>query len=160
VTLRVDLSEPGYCYVIGFTFEGKEQLLWPMDDEGVPSDSLAPPRSKELHLPPGEKRLYLDDDAKSGLQMYVVAASSRELPPYAEWRRERKGVAWKQLPAGKTVWEADAKGTYEVVKGLGADRGSIREAAGMPPLSSLCRSLLSGRVEAVEAIAFPVLPKE
>jgi hypothetical protein len=66
-----------------------------------------------------------------------------------------KGPGW-----GKTVWEADAKGTYEVVSGLGADRVSIREAAGMPPLSALCRSLLAGGVEAVEAIAFPVLPKE
>jgi hypothetical protein len=58
------------------------------------------------------------------------------------------------------VWEADAGGTCEVVKGLGADRGSLREAAGVPPLSALCRGLRGGGVEAVEAIAFPVLPKE
>jgi hypothetical protein len=32
--------------------------------------------------------------------------------------------------------------------------------AGGPPLDELCQALLGGGVEAVEAIAFPVLPKE
>jgi hypothetical protein len=92
----------------------------------------------------------------------VVAASSQPLPPYADWWKSRKVVLdWKPLAAGKSVWEADTKGTYAVTPGLGADRGSsIREAAGVPPLSGLCRALRAGGVEAVEAIAFPVLPKE
>jgi serine/threonine protein kinase len=160
VTLTVELSAPAYCYVIGFNFDGKEQLLWPMDDKGEPTDQMAPPQVKHLHLPPGQKRLYLDDPAKSGLQAYVVAASNQPLPPYARWRAERKGVAWKPLPPGKAVWQADDAAAYAVLPGLGADRGTIKEAPGVPPLAGLCRALKGGGVEAVEAIAFPVLPKE
>ena len=160
VTLTVELSEAAYFYVIGFNFDGKEQLLWPVDDAWNPSEQVVPPRQQKVRYPAGEKRVYLDDPARSGLQVYVVAASRRPLPAFAEWRAQRGGMSWKALPAGETVWEADAKGTYAVVKGLGADRGSIREARGVPPLSGLCRSLLGGGVEAVEAIAFPVLPKE
>jgi hypothetical protein len=36
----------------------------------------------------------------------------------------------------------------------------VRRVPGTPPLAALCRALASGGVEAVEAIAFPVLPKE
>ena len=163
VTLTVELPEGGYFYVIAFNFDGQEQLLWPVDEQGRPSDQLAPPRQQELRYPAGEKRVYLDDKAKSGLQVYLVAASRRPLPPYAKWRSQRQGVSWRVLPAGETVWEADARGTYAVAKGLGADRGSrgsIKEAAGVPRLSGLCRSLLGGGVEAVEAMAFPVRAKE
>lgn len=160
VTLTVELSAPAYCFVIGFNFDGIEQLLWPLDAEGKPSDQVAPPRVDRLHLPLGAHRLYLDDPAKSGLQAYVVAASSRPLPPYSGWRAERQGVVWKPLPPGKTAWQADAAAAYAVVPGLGADRGSIKESPGVPPLAGLCRALKSGGVDAVEAIAFPVLPKE
>lgn len=160
VTLTVELSAEAYCYVIGFNFDGKEQLLWPMDDHGKPSDEVAPPRLDRLHLPTGGNHLYLDDPAPSGLQAYVVAASSQPLPPYAQWRAGRQGLPWKPLPPVQTVWQADAAGAYAVVPGQGADRGTIREAAGVPPLSGLCRALQSGGVEAVEAMAFPVLPKE
>jgi serine/threonine protein kinase len=160
VTLTVELSVPGYFYLIGFNFDGREQLLWPVDENGDPSDRIAPPKRERLRYPSGERRLYLDDEARSGLQAYVVAASSRPLPPYGEWKRGRGEASWRALPAGKTVWEADARGTYEVVKGLGADRGSIREAPGVPPLSGLCRGLRGGGVETVEAKGFPVLPKE
>ena len=60
------------------------------------------------------------------------------------------------MPPGKTVWEADAEGTYPMSLGLAADRGNFKKVAGMPPLTELCQSLLGGGVEAVEAIAFPV----
>ena len=160
VTLTVELSGEAYFYLIAFNFDGKEQLLWPVDEQGQPSKQVAPPRRQRLHYPAGGKRIYLDDPAKSGLQVYAVAASRQPLPPYAEWRGQRKGVSWKALSAGKTVWEADSTATYAVVPGLGADRGSIKEATGVPPLTGLCRGLRGGGVEVVEAIAFPVLAKE
>jgi hypothetical protein len=161
VTLTVELSEPGYFYLIGFNFDGKEELLWPVDAQGDPSDRVAPPRQARLHYPPGGRRLYLEDPANSGLQAYAVAASSRPLPPYAQWQKQRGGVSWKALPAGQTVWEANAEGAYPAVLGLGVDRHrKIREAPGVPPLARLCHALEAGGVETVEAIAFPVLAKE
>jgi hypothetical protein len=69
-------------------------------------------------------------------------------------------VTWSPLPAGKVVWQADPKGTYAALAGLSADRASVKEAVGVPPLARLCRSLLGGGVEAVEVIAFPVQAKE
>jgi hypothetical protein len=160
VTLTVELSSEAYFYVIAFNFDGTEKLLWPVDDQGEPSDQVAPPRHKRLHHPAGTNRVYLDDPANTGLQVYVVAASRKPLPPYATWRAKRQGIQWKQLPPGKTVWEADNAGAYAVVPVVGADRGSIREAAGAPPLAGLLERLREGGVEAVEGIAFPVLGKE
>ncbi len=160
VTLTVELSREAYFYVIAFNFDGKEQLLWPVDEQGKPSDETIPPLRQRLRYPTGETRVYLDDDAKSGLQAYVIAASSNPLPSYAEWRAARSGANWKALPAGKTVYEADAQATYAVTPGVGADRGTMKEAEGVPPLARVCRGIRVGGVEAVEGIAFPVLPKE
>jgi hypothetical protein len=58
------------------------------------------------------------------------------------------------------VWQADARASYAVLPGLGADRGTLKEPTGVPPLAALCRALLEGGAEAVEAVAFPVRPKE
>jgi len=97
---------------------------------------------------------------KSGLQAFVVVASRQQLPPYAEWRKGRGGVAWRALPARRGVWEADEKGSYSVGAGLTVDRNEQREAPGRPPLKALCRALLGGEADAVEAVAFGVLAKE
>src|SRR5262249_24925716 len=51
VTLDVDLSQPGYCYVLAFNFDGQEQLLWPVDEKGKASDAVKPPRLKRLRYP-------------------------------------------------------------------------------------------------------------
>ena len=160
VTLTVELSDEACFYVIGFNFDGKEQLLWPLDKQGEPSELVAPPRLQRLRYPPGETGITLDDPAPGGLQVYAVAASRQPLPSYAKWKEQRKKVSWKSLPAGKMVWEADCTGTYAMVLGQLTDRGSIKERAGVPPLSGLCRGLRVGGVEVVEAIAFPVLAKE
>lgn len=165
VTLTVELSAPGYLYLVGYNFDGREQLLWPVDGDGRPSAAVAPPRLDRLRYPVGQGQLKLDDATEGGLQAYLVAASSRPLPPFAQWRRDRDDPDWEPLPAGKMVWVADPAGVYPVVPGLGPERGqrsrgSLRPAAGVPPLSRLCRSFLRGGVEAVEAVAFPVEGKE
>lgn len=155
VKLTVKLSGPGYLYLIGFNFDGKEQLLWPTREQEAPAQRTT------LDFPENRnERWDLNDKAQSGLQAYVVAASSKPLPPYREWRTGRTGVSWQPLPPGKTVWEADPEGAYPLTQGLSPDRGSIKKVAGGPPLAELCQALLGGGVEVVEAIAFPVLPKE
>ncbi len=159
VTLAVELSGPGYLYLVGFNFDGKEQLLWPVDAQGEPSDAVRPPQGDRVRYPAGGARLGLDDDYKGGLQAYVVVASAEPLPEYRAWRAGRTGVNWKALPAGKAVWEADEKGTYACGGGLLADRASVRKALGTPPLDDLCRAL-GAEGMAVEAFAFGVLAKE
>jgi hypothetical protein len=164
VTLEVKLSAPAYCYILAFNFHGSEEVLWPVDEKGSPSARLAPPQAERVHFPLSG-RLYLElekekEGARSGLQAYAAAASPRPLPPFGQWRKGRSGADWKSLPAGQTVWEADAKGAYAYVLGVGADRAVLRQGPGTPPLAALCQALFGDGVEAVEAVAFPVLPKE
>jgi serine/threonine-protein kinase len=161
VTLTVELSGPAYFYLIAFNFDGKEQLLWPVDEKGEPDPGRAPPRLGRLRFPQGDGgALGLEDNDKGGLQAYVVAASRRPLPAYKAWRKGLGELGWKAWPAGRTVWQADALGTYGWVPGVGLDRSLPKVLAGVPPLGALCRKLTAGGVEAVEALAFPVAAKE
>ena len=161
VTLTVELSGEGYLYLIGFNFNGQDQLLWPVDETGKPDQNKVPEPVTRLRYPAGDVRLYLEEtDQGSGLQAYAAVASRRPLPAWRAWRKERRNLAWRALPAGETVWQADARASYPVLPNQGADRGSLKEALGVPPLAALCRALLEGGAEAVEAVAFPVRPKE
>jgi serine/threonine protein kinase len=156
VTIRVELSEPGHFYLIAFNADGGEQLLWPAGEDNKPLPDAVPDRQSRLHFPLGGQRFTLNDERQGGLQAFVVLASRRPLPPYAEWKRQRGPVPWVWHRPGKKVWQADDRGTYEVMPGEGADRGSIEPAPGAPPLERLCRALRVAGVEVVEAIAFPV----
>ncbi len=161
VTLTVELSGEGCLYLIGFNFNGQEQLLWPVDETGKPDQNKVPEPVTRLRYPAGDVRLYLEEtDQGSGLQAYAAVASRRPLPAWRAWRKERRNLAWRALPAGETVWQADARASYPVLPNQGADRGSLKEAPGVPPLAALCRALLEGGAEAVEVVAFPVRPKE
>jgi tRNA A-37 threonylcarbamoyl transferase component Bud32 len=160
VTVTVELSEPGYFYLIGFNFDGTVQLLWPADDKGNPLEATKPRRQQRLRFPEGDGRLTLDASDKGGLQAFVVTASPWPLPAFAEWRKGRVGERWAALPAGQKVYEADPRGAWPRTAGLETDRGNtVRPAAGMPPLAELCRSLSEDGM-VVEAIAFPVHPAE
>jgi hypothetical protein len=162
-TLVVEFSEPAYFYVIGFNFDGKEELAWPLNAEGKADRAKKPERLPRLRLPAGDDKLILDDSTRGGVQAYAVAASRQPLPAYDEWRKGRKDVTWRVYPPGGTVWQADAIGSYAVLGGVALDRGergTAGKVGGGPPLAALCRALLGDGVEAVEAIAFPVLAKE
>jgi serine/threonine protein kinase len=157
VTVRVKLSAPGYFYLLAFNADGKEQLLWPADEENRPLPAAAPPKLRELLFPQGGERITLNDEPRGGLQVFVVLASRRPLPSYAEWVRQRGRVGWARRKPGEGVWQADDRGVYEVTPGEGADRSGIKPPAGAPPLKGLCKRLRVGGVEVVEAIAFSVL---
>ncbi len=100
VTLSVELSEPGYCYMIAFNFDGREDLIWPVDKQGKSSKAVPPPLLKQVRYPAGENRLSLDNNDKGGLQVYVVVASAQPLPAFAEWRKRPDGCKLEG-PAGR-----------------------------------------------------------
>jgi hypothetical protein len=133
VVVQVDLSEPGYCYLIGFNFNGKEQLLWPRDGKKKRGDAtLVPPLLKRVQCPPlpaaGEKQrgLKLDDDERGGIQAYVVVASRQALPAYAAWKRERAAkIPWRYQAAGPGVWRSDSE-TLDTV-----EAGDVRVRASL-----------------------------
>ncbi len=160
VSVTVELSEPAYFYLIEFNFEGRQQLIWPADAEGEGAPSAAPAKRARVRCPTGEYLLQLEEArARSGLQVYAVAASRRPLPAYARWRRQRGEAPWTRHPPGRTVWLADPGGCVALHLGQ-RQRSKVRTAGKGPELDALCRGLLAGGVETVKALAFPVLPRE
>jgi serine/threonine protein kinase len=87
VLVEAKLSEPAYAYLIAFN---------PTDDaekaeQYVPAKrrDVAPPMSDQL---PQLGAITLNDGI--GLQAFVVVASRRPLPPYAQWRQKRPRLPW------------------------------------------------------------------
>jgi serine/threonine protein kinase len=159
VTIRVELSAPGYLYLLAFNADGKEQLLWPADERSRPLPGVAPEKVAGLLFPLAGKRFTLNDEPRGGLQVFAALASRRPLPAYEEWKARRGEVAWRKRQPGPGVWQANEKGVYEAAPEGGATRGGVEAPWGAPPLAELCRGLLVGGVEAVEAVAFAVRKK-
>jgi serine/threonine protein kinase len=160
VSVMVELSEAAYFYVVELNFEGKEQLIWPADADGEAAPAKPPTKRTQVCCPGGDRRLWLDEEkARSGLQVYVVAASRRPLPSYARWKQQRGTVNWTRHPPGNTVWLADPHGCSALHRG-GVQRSKVRPAVKGPALDALCQAMRAGGVEVVKALAFPVLPKE
>jgi hypothetical protein len=163
VQIQVDLSAPGYAYLLGFNPDGTEQLLWPVGIDKRSNPRVAPPLVTRLVYPARSgKWLFLNDEPKGGLQAFVVVASRRPLPSYQEWLRRRGKAAWRRLPPGKGVWAGDPEGTYalKVVMAVGRVRAQEAALPDAPPLDALCRSLRGAPAQTVEAVAFPVLPRQ
>jgi serine/threonine protein kinase len=160
VSVTVEFSEPAYFYLIEFNFAGKEQLIWPGDSEGNGLPGTTPRKQRQVRCPASPRSIWLDEeDAKSGLQAYVVVASARPLPPYADWKKQRGKVNWTKRPPGNTVWLADPDSVSVLLRGR-RERSKVRLAGKGPTLDELCRSMRTGGIETVKALAFPVLPKE
>jgi hypothetical protein len=133
--------------LIALNPDGSEQLCHPA------SRKVAPPASVVLSYPPDPKDGYGLTDGV-GLQAFVLIASRRPLPPYAEWRRGLGDLPWKPARSA-AVWRYDGE-TFET----DSQRGTVRPRADFPtPLEAACR-LLKARpgVEAIRALAFPVQP--
>jgi hypothetical protein len=165
VTVDVSLSAPGFAYLLALNANGKEQLLWPVNDAGKPDARVAPPLLQKFRYPArkGEKGrsvvFRLDDEPKGGLQGFAVVASRESLPSWREWEKQHGKAAWRRVTA-EGVWCADGRGTHPVLAGqvVRGKRGEEEEVEGAPPLAEVVESL--GRAEAVTVWAFPVGKKE
>lgn len=161
--IEVELSQPAYCYLIAFNFDGKEQLLLPCDlnDNGLPGDlQRKPEKQAALRYPPlvePAQGFELSDDEKGGLQAFVVVASRQPLPPYAEWRKTRGNLPWTRLPGGDRVWVSEGDKLEPLTPIVSKQRGRVVPLIGEPPLVELVRwARDEGKV--VRGIAFPVNP--
>ncbi len=155
VTVRAELSEPAYSYLISFRPDGTDELCDP-DDENT-----SPPRKQQpLYPPPGksDERYRLSEGA--GLCAFALAVSRRPLLPYRDWKQQHGAMPWAaKLPCEPgVVWLADNQGLQPLVaddtagtrgKGVKA-RGSGGPAAN---LASWLRSLPGIDTAAVEAFA-------
>jgi serine/threonine protein kinase len=149
VKVHARLDTPVYCYLIALNPDGKDQLC-------LPSKATdPPPRSDRMVYPPeSEKYFPLTDGV--GLQVFLLVASKKPLPAYAEWK-DRVGLRWESIRADDAgVWGFDGR-TFELLSG--GRRGAPRERSGPSrPFQELCQSVakLPG-IDAVRAIAFPVV---
>src|SRR5262249_14447377 len=51
VVIHLELQPAGYCYLIGFNFNGQEQLLWPCDETRQGDATKVPERVSKFHYP-------------------------------------------------------------------------------------------------------------
>jgi hypothetical protein len=146
--VQVRLSRPGYCYLLALNPDGTTQLCYPEKPETVPLSACT------IDFPPDPGAGFgLTDGA--GTQAFVLIASAKPLPAYAEWSKALGTLPWK-AGATETVWRYDGR-SFESDR----DRGDVRPLADLPsPLQATCRTLRAGPgVEAIRAVAFPVKPR-
>lgn len=156
VQITARLSAPAYYYVIAFnpkgSEDGTEQLCYPSDKDGRKEPSSAPVRSADLQYPMGDNSFVTD---ARGLQVLVIAASTKPLPAYAEWRKRAGTIPWTGPREGGS-WRGQFDG-YAFTR-FPRVRGRIEPRESIPrPLRELCE-FFEGRAEfeAIYAVAFPV----
>jgi serine/threonine protein kinase len=153
VRVSAELDAPAYCYLIALNPDGKVQLCLP------PNDSEPPGQAAEIRF---EESTYFPLTDGPGLQAFVVLASPRPLPAYAQWsgsgwlKRRWQHVAADDVDG---VWRHDGRVPTLVSS---VPRGPLRKRPGPPaPFDEACKYLaMLPEVETIQAIAFPVRPKE
>jgi hypothetical protein len=89
VEIEVRLSRPAYAYLIAFRPDRVEEVCFP------DSEDQAPPLADHMQYPPPEKPgVDYGLDEGEGLQVFVVVASSKPLPSFRDWKRQRGEVTW------------------------------------------------------------------
>jgi tRNA A-37 threonylcarbamoyl transferase component Bud32 len=153
VEVAADLTVPAYYYLIAFNPKGSEagtvQLCQPEDKDGQPAEAERPGRCEEVRYP----HRFVPDAV--GLQAFVLAASTKPLPPFKEWRDKVSQIPWEGVKEGGALrWHFDGREFFQ----FPTDRGKV-EPKDSPPeaLRKLCE-FFKGRTEfeAVQAFAFPV----
>jgi hypothetical protein len=161
VRVEAELSEPAYAFLIAFTPDGKHVLLWPADEKGDPDERRPPPRAKtaRYHATDEDGCFRLDENPDGGTQAFVVVASRRPLPAFAEWSKGWTKRPWRARPAQKVVWASDGDWT-DTKKPEGVKRSLGATLPDQPLLKPLCRGLREAGADVVEGIAFGVEAKE
>jgi hypothetical protein len=150
VRIKARLTAPAYCYLIALHPNGSTELYHP-GDEAVP-----PPLSNRLSYPLDNHLSPLTDGV--GLQAFVLVASREPLPPYAQWKARLGDLPWGATQA-EGVWHYDG----QQFEPRSRRRSEPRPAAVVvpAPFEAACRALRQvPGIEAIDAWAFPILPKE
>jgi hypothetical protein len=152
VRVEVSLSAPAYCYLIAFNPDGTEQLCHPEgEDDAERANATRTARNGDFRFPQKQTKFFGLDTV--GLQAFVLAASTRPLPPYAEWRSQVGTIPWQPVKAAG-VWQFDGQNLVQ----LPHARGTVRQRGGPPKgLQDLC-DFFNNRpeFERIQVFAFPV----
>lgn len=150
VAVAAEFNVPAHYYLIAFnpagSKEGTEQLCQPDDEHSLPQNV------NEVRYP---QKDFLFSVLNPGLQAFVLAASSKPLLPYKEWRDLVGDIPWTgKEDAGKVRWHFDGNEFDWVPQ----RRGQVIKAFGAPkPLLEL-KDWFKQRpeFEVVQIFAFPV----
>jgi hypothetical protein len=157
VTVHGELSAPAYCYLIAYRPDGTEELCFP-EDANAP-----PPRTDRPRYPSVKPDETYGLEEGEGLMAFALVVSRHPLPAYAEWRKQRGASPWRKADAQRdVVWRYDGRELLAVTpeEPAGA-RAKGRRLGDAGPLAELVGWLRQApEVEAVAAVAFPVLPAE
>jgi hypothetical protein len=158
--VAADMTVPAYYYLIAFnpkgSADGTIQLCQPEGKDGQGPEAVRPDQRTKVRYP-HDVHYFIPDAV--GLQAFVLAASTKRLPPFKEWLKEWPSQAgqapWEgDEEAGAWVWHFDGR---ELTR-LSQVRGRVEPRGGVPEsLRKLCE-FFKGRAEfeAVQVIAFPV----
>jgi hypothetical protein len=149
VRVDVRLRHPAYCYLIALNADGTDQLCYP-----YPGDQAAPPRRVAQVSYPREPDVSFRLNDGVGLQAFVVIASRRPLPAYAEWKARVGGLPWKPGALG-SAWRFAGQRIEPLVT------GRVRAQENRLPLPEAFAELVrflreETGAEAYAAVAFPV----
>jgi|GEM_PF-1876354 len=158
VTVRAELSEPAYAYLIAFRPDGTDELCDPDDDD------LPPPKKQQPLYPPSAKsdvRYRLSEGA--GLHAFALVVSREPRPPYRAWKKQHGPMPWTaKLPCEPgVVWRDDDQGLQPLLADDPAGtRGKGVKARGSGGPTAKLASWLRGLpgVDVVTLEAFPVEP--
>ena len=145
--VHVKLRAPAYCFLIAFNPDGRAQLCYPE------SPTIVPPATAAIDYPEDSNQGFALTDGV-GTQLFVVVASSKPLPSYAEWSKSMglyPGSRRRSTPHGYTT-ETDSIDTWNAatpspVGSAAVGRRDLPLPSGPQP-----------GVEAIRAVAFPVKP--
>ncbi len=146
--VHVKLRAPAYCFLIAFNPDGEAQLCYPE------SPTIVPPATAAFDYPEDSNQGFALTDGV-GTQLFVVVASSKPLPSYAEWSKSIGLLPWKPA-AIDAAWVFDGNRFDRHV-----ERGNPRPLSDLPQsVVATCRALQAAPgVEAIRAVAFPVKPR-
>jgi hypothetical protein len=159
VRVELVLSEPAYAYLLALNTDGSVQLCLPE------SDDQAPRRADRLVLYP-DPADYFTLTEGPGVQAFVAVASRRPLPAGRAWGLDPATLRWTHAE-GAGVWRYDGEQFASDLPagsgtriGLGGTRGTKTRRV-PEPFARACQAL-RGRpgVDAVAAVAFPVMPSD
>jgi serine/threonine protein kinase len=154
VRVQVRLNQPAYCYLIAFNPDGKEQLCWAKDLSG---NGVPPLQLVTFDYPLFRNRYFALNDGV-GLQAFVLLASQEPLPSYEQWKAKVGAAPWQAAIPADGLWRFDGHDFVGGPRGVEVER-PLKQLP--KALEDLCRFLKDRPgVDAIEAVAFPVKPKE